>query len=252
MCLDPVETGSGRATFRGQAIGMGAGNANGFMHRVGPSPALIIALIALMACLGAPVCRFHASAQQRRRQAAEERRGHRRQGQAPFAHRRADQPLKLGTVPTARNAGRAPRAGTAAPVGKAGGALTGGIRTLHRPGRAGPPGGRPRPAGVRCPVDDVARRRMERPSSPPLLQGSVQNVHLQGDVTRPGDQFDGCGIFRLPLPATARWVESRTSPLMASRAPRPAVAVRSTDCAVVFVSGTTSFIGLGAISFRGG
>jgi hypothetical protein len=28
--------------------------------------------------------------------------------------------------------------------------------------------------------------------------------------------------------------------------------VRSTDCAVVFVAGTTSFIGLGAISFRAG
>jgi hypothetical protein len=30
------------------------------------------------------------------------------------------------------------------------------------------------------------------------------------------------------------------------------VAVRSSDCSVVFVAGTTTFIGLGAISFRAG
>src|SRR5437016_8036282 len=104
---------------------MGARNGNRLTHRVSrPSPALIIALIALMVSLGGTgyaaftLPRDSVGTQQLQNGAVTAAKVKRHSLTGAQINLK-----KLGSVPTARNAGRALKAGTASPVGKAGGAL---------------------------------------------------------------------------------------------------------------------------------
>ncbi|MGZ4225187.1 MAG: hypothetical protein ACXVTC_02890 [Solirubrobacteraceae bacterium] len=74
-------------------------------------------------------------------------------------------------------------------------------------------------------------------------------VHLQGDVQR--TTGNDATIFQLP-PGYCPVGGIEDFPAYGDGGTAAGVAVRSSDCSVVFVAGTTTFIGLGAISFRAG
>jgi hypothetical protein len=75
-------------------------------------------------------------------------------------------------------------------------------------------------------------------------------VHLQGDVQRTASGTDAV-IFALP-PGYCPSGGIANFPAYGNTGMSAAVAVRSSDCAVVFVAGTPAFIGLGGVSFRAG
>ena len=202
---------------------MGAGNANRFMHRVSrPSPALIIALIALMVSLGGTgyaaftLPRNSVGNKQLKSGAVTAAKVKRHSLTGAQINLR-----KLGTVPTARDAGRALKAGTAAPVGKAGGALAGSIRTpsSRRPSRStwsAPPASRSStstgPTSAR--LGTLPARR--------LLQGPVRHGPPPGrrDAARP--QFDRCHDLPACRSGYCPVGGIEDFPAYGDRAPRPA------------------------------
>jgi hypothetical protein len=148
---------------------------------------------------------------------------------------------KLGTVPKAQ---------TAAPSGRAGGALAGTYPSpfiapaepVHLVGAPGQP-----PFDLEWTNVGVRNNVAYQPAG--FYKDPFGTVHLQGDVWRPSTSSTDAVIFILP-PGYCPAGGIENFPAYGDTGTAAGVAVRSTDCAVVFVAGTTSFIGLGAISFR--
>lgn len=218
---------------------MGARNKNRFIDRLSrPSPALIVAIIALIISMGGT-------------------------GYAAFTlpgNSVGTKQLKNGSVTAAKvkrhsltgaqinlkKLGTVPKARSATPTGRAGGALAGvypnpfiapaePVHLVGAPGQAAfdnewtNVGGGFQPAG--------------------FYKDPFGTVHVQGDVMRPDPNAQDAVIFQLPSGyCPAGGIED--FPAYGDGGKAAGVAVRSSDCSVVFVAGPTTFIGLGAISFR--
>src|SRR5689334_10076526 len=168
---------------------MGARNDDRFKHRLTrPSPALIVAIIALIISMGGTgyaaftLPNNSVGTKQLKNGAVTAAKVKRHSLTSAQINLK-----KLGTVPTARDAGRALKAGIASPVGKAGGALAGSYpnpfiapaEPVHMVGAAGQPQFDVEWTNVGTKPDGTTFQ----PAG--FYKDPFGTVHLQGDVTRP-------------------------------------------------------------------